>query len=272
MKWGFLYQGQYYAWQKKTRGSPSLRLDPASFVLYLQNHDQIANSAFGERLHHFINPAAHRVLTGLLLLAPGTPLLFQGQEFGASSLFVYFADHEPALAKLVQKGRREFLSQFKSYEEYMERAGIPAPHAQDTFLACKLDHSEWERNQACVRLHRDLLKLRREDAIFSQQRTDWMHGVVLGLDAFALRWSVDDDDDRLIVVNLGPDLHPSSFPEPLVAPPRDREWELLWSSEAAEYGGCAAAPVDSSNRWYLYSQSLAVLKAVSKTDRINAHA
>ena len=265
LKWGFLYQGQYYAWQKQPRGTPSLHLEAPALILYLQNHDQIANSAFGERLHHFTSPAIQRVLTGLLLLAPGTPLLFQGQEFGASSLFLYFADHEPALAELVQKGRREFLSQFKSYSAYTERAGIPAPHALQTFLTCKLDHSEWERNQPIVRLHHDLLKLRREDNVFSQQRSDWMHGAVLSLDAFALRFLGGNSGDRLIVVNLGADLHQGSFPEPLMAPPQGRRWELLWSSEAAEYGGCAATPVNAMNQWYVYSQSMVVLKAASIT-------
>jgi maltooligosyltrehalose trehalohydrolase len=264
LKWGFLYQGQYYSWQKQPRGTPSLQMEAPEFVLYLQNHDQIANSAFGERLHHFTSPAIQRVLTGLLLLAPGTPLLFQGQEFGASSLFLYFADHEPRLAELVVKGRREFLSQFKSYAEYTGHAGIPVPHALQTFLTCKLDHSEWDRNQAIVRLHHDLLKLRREDSVFSRQRSDWMHGAVLNLDAFALRYLTESDDDRLIVVNLGADLHPGSFPEPLIAPPPERKWELLWSSEAAEYGGCAAMPVDAVNQWYVYSQSMIVLKAASR--------
>src|SRR5207249_1427606 len=145
------------------------------------------NSADGARLQQRISPGLYRALTGLLLVAPGTPLLFQGQEFGASSPFLYFADHNTTLAKLVEKGRREFLFQFKSIAQSCDVALAP-PHSETTFWKSKLDHSEADRNAAIVRLHRDLLKLRREDEVFSQQRADWMHGAVLSPNALALRF------------------------------------------------------------------------------------
>src|SRR5260370_12412414 len=99
LKYGFLFQGQRYNWQKKRRGSPSLRLKPASFVTFIQNHDQVANSAFGVRIQFLTDPGHLRAMTALLLLAPGTPMLFQGQEFGASSPFLFFADHTKELAQ-----------------------------------------------------------------------------------------------------------------------------------------------------------------------------
>ena len=98
MKWGYLYQGQRYKWQKKRRGSSSLGLAPSTFVTFLQNHDQVANSASGERLHKLTSPGKFRALTALLLLAPGTPMLLQGQEFAASTPFLFFAHHKPELA------------------------------------------------------------------------------------------------------------------------------------------------------------------------------
>jgi maltooligosyltrehalose trehalohydrolase len=107
-KWGYLYQGQWYKWQGKRRGTPSRGLRPWTFIQYLENHDQISNFGFGERIHMYSNPGSYRTLTALLLLAPGTPLLFQGQEFGASSPFTFFADHNPELAKLVRTGRLKF--------------------------------------------------------------------------------------------------------------------------------------------------------------------
>src|SRR5207302_390145 len=106
------YQGQWYLWQQQRRGHPALDLPPSAFVVFLENHDQVANSAEGLRLHAISSPGKYRALTALTLLGPATPLLFQGQEFGSSAPFLYFADHEPGLAGAVRKGRREFLSQF----------------------------------------------------------------------------------------------------------------------------------------------------------------
>ncbi|HEV3496357.1 MAG TPA: malto-oligosyltrehalose trehalohydrolase, partial [Actinomycetes bacterium] len=112
VKYGYLYQGQWYSWQGKRRGQPGLDIAPAAFVTFIQNHDQIANSGRGLRAHQLTSPGRYRAMTALMLLAPGTPMLFQGQEFAASAPFLYFADHKPDLAKLVHRGRREFLSQF----------------------------------------------------------------------------------------------------------------------------------------------------------------
>jgi maltooligosyltrehalose trehalohydrolase len=114
VKHGFLYQGQRYSWQKQRRGTPALDLEPCCFVLFIQNHDQIANSAYGVRCHNLTDPGRYRAMTALLLLAPGTPMLFQGQEFAASSPFLYFADLLPEPAHKVRRGRAEFLAQFRS--------------------------------------------------------------------------------------------------------------------------------------------------------------
>ncbi len=123
LKWGYLYQGQYYSWQKKARGTSTIGLPPASFVLYIQNHDQIANSARADRAHRNTTPGLYRATTALLLLAPCTPMLFQGQEFAASTPFHYFADLSPELAEKVHEGRLKHLSQFPSLaDEAMTRA------------------------------------------------------------------------------------------------------------------------------------------------------
>jgi maltooligosyltrehalose trehalohydrolase len=101
VKRGFLYQGQRSVWQGKRRGTPTAGVAPHRFVAYLQNHDQVANPGRGERLHRLTTPGRFRAVTALLLLAPQTPLLFQGQEFCASAPWVFFADHHPALARAV---------------------------------------------------------------------------------------------------------------------------------------------------------------------------
>src|SRR5215468_5098442 len=91
-KFGFLYQGQAFSWQKALRGSPTFGIPPEAFVCFVENHDQIANTGPGDRVRFQTSPARYRAMTALLLLGPWTPLLFQGEEFGASSPFMYFAD------------------------------------------------------------------------------------------------------------------------------------------------------------------------------------
>ena len=109
LKWGFLYQGQYYSWQQKSRGSPAFDLEPPAFVHYLQNHDQVANSACGARIDRLTSPGRLRAMTALWLLMPQTPLLFQGQEFAASTPFCFFLDSPPQRAAEVTAGRRLLL-------------------------------------------------------------------------------------------------------------------------------------------------------------------
>ncbi len=113
VKYGYLYQGQRYKWQEKRRGSAGLDMHPASLITFIQNHDQIANSAYGARCHMLAAPGKLRAMTALLLLAPGTPMLFQGQEFAASSPFLFFADQNSALSEMIRQGRIEFLAQFR---------------------------------------------------------------------------------------------------------------------------------------------------------------
>jgi maltooligosyltrehalose trehalohydrolase len=254
---GFLYQGQHYRWQKKRRGTPSTHLESERMVCYLQNHDQLANSATGERLHRKTSPGLFRAMTALLLLGPNTPLLFQGQEFAASSPFLYFADHKGRLAREVAKGRREFLSQFPSLATKEAQASLAAPDDGRTFERCKLDWSERETNQTALALHRDLLALRRDDAIFAAQGRDAIEGAVFSTEALVLRWG----DDRLLIVNLGRDLSLSPVNEPLLAPPRGRRWEMIWSSESPAYGGSGTPPLETAEGWRIPGHAAFVLKA-----------
>jgi maltooligosyltrehalose trehalohydrolase len=253
-KLGFLYQGQRYRWQKQRRGTSSRDLAPEHLVCYLQNHDQIANSARGDRIDKLTSPGRLRAITTLLLLQPQTPMFFQGQEFGASAPFAFFADHKPELAQSVRKGRREFLEQFPSLKGF----DFAPPDKRSTFEQCKLDHRERERNAHVVALHRDLLRLRR-DSPFAEQRNDWLDGAVLGPECLALRWFADAGE-RLLIVNLGRDLHLDPAPEPLLAPPPERDrWTILWSSEAPEYGGTGTAELDTEENWKIPGHAAVVL-------------
>jgi len=259
-KWGFLYQGQYSIWQHNKRGSPAFfRLRPASFVNYIQNHDQIANSAYGSRLHEVTSPGRYRAMTALLLLMPGTPLLFQGQEYGASTPFLYFADHHKELAALVQKGRAEFLDQFASIASSHTEFAMGLPQERTTFERCKLNHEERRTNAHILALHRDLLKLRREDPVFRAQRSDWIHGAVLGDESFVLRYFGNPHGDRLLVVNLGRELRLRPGPEPLLAPSTDPQWEILWSSEDPQYRGSGRPPMRKAGTWNIPAHCAVVM-------------
>jgi maltooligosyltrehalose trehalohydrolase len=250
VKYGYLYQGQWYKWQEFRRGTPSLKIPPTAFVNFIQNHDQVANSGRGERCHQLTSPGRYRAMTALMLLAPGTPMLFQGQEFAASSPFLFFADHNEGLAPLVRKGRAEFLAQFPSLATPEFQAVLDDPCDARTFERSKLDLSERERHSAIYEMHRDLLRLRREDAVFGGA-SGGVDGAVLGDEAFVLRFFGQDDDDRLLLVNLGLDLDLSPAPEPLLAPPEGMEWRVLWSSEDPRYGGSGAPPHDAEEKWFL---------------------
>ena len=258
VKWGYLYQGQRYKWQKKRRGTASLDLDPASLVTFTQNHDQIANSARGLRCHALTSPGRQRAMTALLLLAPGTPMLFQGQEFNASSPFFYFADHNKELAQLVCKGRAEFLAQFPSIAQPDVQGCLPDPADPRTFERCKLDFGERQAHAEAYALHGDLLRLRREQPVFRAQRRGGVDGAVLGPQAFVLRF-FDAGGDRLLLVNLGRDCHLDPAPEPLLAPPQDARWQTLWSSEDPRYGGLGTAPLDTEDNWRIPGEAAVVL-------------
>jgi len=246
-QFGFLYQGQYYSWQEEPRGTSSLHLSPRQLVCFTQNHDQIANSGRGERLQQLTSPGRFRALTALLLLGPNTPMLFHGQEFGATTSFLYFADHNPELARAVGKGRREFLEQFPSLLQM--KGQFAPPESEETFMRCKLDDGERIANVEMIALHRDLIRLRRE-------MTGTVRGAVLAEEAFVLRF-----DNRLLIINLGREVHLDVVPEPLLAPPAKQKWELLWSSESPDYGGTGTPAIEIGGRWCVPAQAAVLLAA-----------
>jgi maltooligosyltrehalose trehalohydrolase len=257
-KYGFLYQGQRYEWQQKARGTPVLDLPAECFVVFLQNHDQIANSAAGRRVHALTSPGRLRAMTAYFLLMPGIPLLFQGQEFAASSPFLYFADHEIELSRDVREGRGRFLAQFPSLATSEMQAKLTDPGDIDTFRRSVLDIAERERHASIYALHRDLLALRRTDPVLGR-RPCRIDGTALTEEAWLLRFFSESSGDRLLIVNLGRDLLLGPAPEPLLAPIDGQAWRLLWSSEAPRYGGAGGPAQDPAGDWLIAGQSAAVL-------------
>ena len=260
VKYGYLYQGQRYKWQKQRRGTPGLGLPPAKFVTYIQNHDQIANAGRGERVQFLTSPGRLRAMTALMLLAPGTPMLFQGQEFASSSPFYYFADHQPELAGLVREGRAKSLAQFRSLATSEMAPYLADPSNPATFARCKLDFSERDRNRGIYDMHRDLLRLRREDPVFSVQTPGAVDGAVLADACLLLRFFGQAGIDRLLLVNFGADLHLDPAPEPLIAPPEGMRWQILWSSEDPRYGGTGTPGLDSEDNWRIPGHAAAALR------------
>ncbi len=260
-KYGYLYQGQWYSWQKQRRGTPGLKLSPAAFVTFIQNHDQIANSGRGQRCHALTSPGCFRAMTALLLLGPGTPMLFQGQEFAASSPFFYFADQKHDLARLVREGRAEFLKQFPSLATAETQAILSDPCDPKTFELSKLNLIERKQHALIYQMHKDLLRLRREDPVFSKPRRGGVDGAVLSDDAFLLRFfGSEGEDDRILLVNFGIDLHLYQAPEPLLAPHEGRMWETFWSSEDVRYGGLGTPLLDTEENWRIPGHAAFVLK------------
>jgi maltooligosyltrehalose trehalohydrolase len=241
-KYGYLFQGQWYGWQKQRRGRSARGVPPRAFAAYLENHDQVANSCLGRRRWQQSAPGRLRAITGLLLLGPWTPLLFQGQEWNASSPFLFFADHHEELARLVRAGRTEFLRQFPSCATPEVGSKLDRPDAPSTFERCRLDWDEPARagHAQMLALYRDLLALRRSDPVIRTQAAGGVNldGAVLGPEAFLLRYLAPHEaDDRLLLINLGADLPLRPAPEPLLAPPEGHRWKTIWSSDDPRYGG-----------------------------------
>jgi maltooligosyltrehalose trehalohydrolase len=263
-KYGYLFQGQPYVWQEAPRGTPTFGAPPEAFVAFIENHDQVSNNASGERLRFQTSPGRYRVMTALLLLGPWTPLLFQGQEFGASTPFMFFTDTgDGPMREAIRKGRFEFLAQFPSLASDEVQKRLPVPSDPKVFADCKLDFSERQKNKHFYDMHIDLLRLRREDSRFREQKPGGVDGAVLGAKSFVLRYfSEGNTDDRLLVLNLGERQALAPIPEPLMAPPLGLEWETLWSSESIRYGGPGVVTVATQDSWILPAEAAMALRLV----------
>lgn len=263
-KYGYLFQGQPYSWQEAPRGTPTFKASPEAFVAFIENHDQVANTAAGERLRFQTSPGRYRAMTALLLLGPWTPMLFQGQEFGASSPFIFFTDvGDGPMREAIRKGRFQFLAQFPSLAANEVQKRLPVPSDPKAFASCKLDFSKRKKNKEFYDLHVDLLRLRREDSRFHEQRLGGVDGAVLGPASFVLRYfSKGNSDDRLLVVNFGERRVLTPAPEPLLAPPLGLEWETLWSSESVSYGGPGVVTVARQDGWTLPAEATIALRLI----------
>jgi maltooligosyltrehalose trehalohydrolase len=200
---GFVFQG-HITRHGEPRGEPSEHLPSTAFVLFLQNHDQIGNRAFGERLHHLADPRALRAATVLLLLSPMIPLMFMGDEYAAEQPFLFFTSHHGELAELVREGRRNEFSGFAAFTDPHKREQIPNPNAEETFHASqpRLIGSGTAKQQETLALYRQLLQLRHQYIIPNLSGTQALGAHMLGFGAVTARWRLGDGSQLRIDLNL----------------------------------------------------------------------
>ncbi|MCQ4276126.1 malto-oligosyltrehalose trehalohydrolase [Stutzerimonas degradans] len=201
---GFIYQGEANR-HGETRGEPSGHLPPTAFVLFLQNHDQIGNRAFGERLISLTDPQSLRAATAVLLLSPMIPLLFMGEEWGARQPFLFFTSHHGELADAVREGRRNEFAEFAEFADENTRERIPDPNAIATFDASRPDfgarqepgHAEWHA------LYNQLLDIRRREIVPRLPGARFLDARVLGDAAVLVHWRLGDGCRLRLELNLG---------------------------------------------------------------------
>ncbi len=222
---GFAYQGEISPHSGQPRGEPSGDLPTTAFVICLQNHDQIGNRAFGERLTALAPPQALRAATALLLLAPFIPMLFMGEEFASRAPFLFFTDHNPELAPLVRDGRRREFKRFSAFRDPEQRSRIPDPNALSTFTASV---PIFDGDDA---FHHTLLSIRHARIVPGIPGCRSTSVDVLSGAALLARWRLGTGNVLAIATNLG--TAPAALPSPagaaLFATP-----ENAW--EAAEGG------------------------------------
>ncbi|MBV9655381.1 MAG: malto-oligosyltrehalose trehalohydrolase [Acetobacteraceae bacterium] len=201
---GFVYQGEVSPHGGEKRGEPSGHLPPTAFVICLQNHDQIGNRAFGDRLTALARPAALRAAATALLMSPNIPMLFMGEEWGTKAPFLFFTDHNEELAKLVREGRRREFQKFAAFSDPARRETIPDPNAASTFDASTPDASEAtaDGHAAVLSLHRELLALRHRYVVPGIPGARSEGAEAIGPKAVVARWRLGNGALLTIAVNL----------------------------------------------------------------------
>jgi maltooligosyltrehalose trehalohydrolase len=263
---GWIYRGQKASRKGYRRGTACAHLPPERFVFCISNHDQIGNRAFGERLNHFVSPESYRAASALLCLIPYTPLLFMGQEWAATTPFLYFTDHRGELGRLVEEGRRREMREFPAFHEALATQEIPSPQAPETFERSKLKWEESTRggHAACLHLYREVLRLRREHAAFRPQDRAHTHFAELKAGVLAIR-ARDGDDDWLILADLRGGHRGSLRDEEFCRLSADRRWKKNLSTNDRAFGGSDSASFSEAEGHFTFAQpEVLVLKAVPR--------
>jgi maltooligosyltrehalose trehalohydrolase len=258
---GWFYSGQYASYFGKARGSDPEGLRYSNFVFFIQNHDQIGNRAFGDRIHHKIGLPEYRAATALLLVLPEIPLLFMGQEWGASTPFLYFTDHHPELGRLVTEGRKREFERFESFADPQRRALIPDPQNPATFETSRLNWDE-RASEPCasiLRLYRTLLDLRKtQPALRYSGCSGDLRMHACQDDALIVRREVPGQEAVLAIVRLRGKGAIDLRLDPPIGP--GGSWKLLLSTEDPLFASDPVAPlIDLSSSTIHFRRPGAVL-------------
>jgi maltooligosyltrehalose trehalohydrolase len=244
---GWLYTGEMSKHMGHPRGSDPAGLPYDRFVTFIQNHDQVGNRAFGERLNAQIEPAAYRALSALWLCTPETPLLFMGQEWAASSPFLFFTDHSSELGAKVTEGRRREFKTFTAFNDPKSRDRIPDPQALETFTKSRLhwDEAESDDHRGCLLLYKALLHRRRQEPALRDVRRAALSVEAVGDETIVLHR--DGEEPIVVVARLrgnGPvDLAKISWAKKFEA----NAWERLLSTEDRDFSP-EAKPIEGDVR------------------------
>ena len=228
---GFAYQGEVMGHKGSPRGEPSSFLPPPAFIAFMQNHDQIGNRAFGERINRIASPEAVHAIAATYLLLPQTPMLFMGEEWGSPQPFPFFCDFDGELGDLVRKGRREEFASFPEFHDPEQRERIPDPQAIETFRTGKLDwrqaftgvHAEW------IAWYKNILAVRRARVQPLLREIGGHAGSfeVLGPGTICVHWQLNGGGGLALAANLSD----NSFEG---VPPADGQ--VIWREGPEEAG------------------------------------
>ncbi|KQV65139.1 malto-oligosyltrehalose trehalohydrolase [Rhizobium sp. Root1220] len=204
---GFVFQGEEMAYRGAPRGEPSSHLPPTAFISFIQNHDQIGNRAFGDRLSHTATPEAMQAIAGVYLLSPQIPMIFMGEEWGATTPFPYFCDFDDQLNAVVRQGRREELSKLPGFSEKCAES-TPDPADIQTFLSAKLDWNELSSSESSERfeLYRNLIQIRQRELV--PYLGDCKAVGSSSDDVLRVTWTLGAERRLQLVANLSPSSKP----------------------------------------------------------------
>jgi maltooligosyltrehalose trehalohydrolase len=204
---GFAYQGEASRLRNgQNRGQSTNDVPSTAFISFLQNHDQVGNRPFGERITKLADPRAVRAGAAILLLAPSPPMMFMGEEFGAETPFLFFCDFQNELAVAVSEGLRNEFAHFSRFSDSEQRERIPDPSNAATFEASRLNWNDIEqpRHRGWLGFYRRLLKLRSEHIAprLSSRKIEAAYEI-LGESALRAQWKFPDRSELTLLANLG---------------------------------------------------------------------
>ncbi len=267
---GWLFQGAYSQYRGYHRGTDPSGLDPRRFIFCIQNHDRIGNRAQGERLHHQIDLATYRAVSALLLVCPCTPLLFMGQEWAASTPFLYFTDHPEALGEKVRVGRQQEFRHYRAFSDPARSALIPDCQAESTFRACKLlwPEREQEPHISIERFYRAWLGLRTTEPALREHSHGSHFAQAIGLNTIAVRRTTTVGSSLLFIAHLHDSGQVDLTEIPWLSDVASAPWKTVLSTEEPGFDPTPCPPrVENDGQLLVFDRPSGILMRLgSQTD------